>query len=230
MTLSTIPFDKKDLVHDLLLSEQEGQIAVCAISDTDILTDDFDEDRRINYHIIPATADWLKSCIVFTPNTAKYKSIYEEHVIDLLLHIDSSMLITLQKIFFVSGESDVEIVCKAVNADIDEFPSIIDFDENNVLGCHWWAYSSVILNLAAIEKTVNEMRQEAEADGEYFDTVQEEAVGVFTTLTHEIRHLGLSNPFLDEEAYPPSLDSEEAVEEWGINTYENWFYHRRQNN
>ena len=225
MASSTIPSDTKDLVHELFLSEQKEQLAIRTVCDTDIWTDDFDEDRYINYHIGPITAEWLKSCIVFTPNTIKYKRVYEPRVIDLLLHIDPNMLITLQKIFFVADESDIKTVCKIANADPDEFPSTIDFDENDTLGCHWWAYSSIILNLAAIEKTVNEMEQEAKANEEYFNTAQEKAIGVFTTLTHEVRHLGLSNPFLDAKAYPPSLASEKAVEDWGINAYEKWLYH-----
>lgn len=218
------PDSTTKLLNALLISEEERQLAICSICDTDIWTDDFDEDRYINYHIGPITKEWLKSCIVYTPKTLQYKHIYENRIIDLLLHIDPNMLINLQKIFFVSEEADIETVCNIANADPDEFPSTIDFEENDALGCHWWAYSSIIININAIEKTVSEMEQEAETNNEYFNSAQEEAIGIFTTLTHEIRHLGLSNPFLDTKAYPPSLATEQAVEEWGLNTYEKWMY------
>lgn len=214
--------DARQLCRDLFNSEQDKLLAILTISDHDILTDDFQDDRRINYHIGPITESWLRSRIYYTASTQQEKAVYDQPVISLLQFLDPNMLITLEHIFFVRDETDIDEICTLVGAEPCEFPSAIDFDEPETLGCFWHQYSSVIIHMAAIDKTVQEMKTEYDHDGMYFNTATETDIGVFTTLTHEIRHLGLSNPYLDEQEYPRTEETEQAVEAWAIETYEQW--------
>ena len=218
-----------NFIHELMESHNMQQLEIRTASDTDILTDDFDEDRMINYHIGPITKEWLKARIKYTKHTKKYQNQYENLIVDLLSSIDTMMLITLQHIIFVEKEEDIPIICSMMNIDEDEFPSIIDFDSNNILGCHWYQYSSIIINMKAIYNTVCEMQLESEKEVIYFNFDSEMQIGVLTTLTHEIRHLGLSNPFLDANQYPANQLTEKAVEQWGIEAYENWKYKKHNN-
>ena len=208
------------LGHELFEAETKGILAIRTISDYDIVTDDFDEDRIINYHIGPITKTWLKERFLWCPETEGLQRIYETRLVDLLYRIDPMMFITLNRIIFIENENSIDKVCNQMNVDPDEWPSIIDFDKNDKLGCHWYTQSSIIINMKAIAKTLGEMQDEYEHDGIYFDEPTEEWIGIATTLLHEIRHLGLSNPFLDPAAYPTSAESEHEVEKWAIEQFE----------
>ena len=43
-------------------------------------------------------------------------------------------------------------------------------------------------------------------------------VGFYTTLYHELRHLGISNPFLSKDY--PAYENETDTENWGRRTFE----------
>lgn len=208
------------LAHELFEAEQKNILAIRTISDSDIVTDDFDEDRIINYHIAPITKNWLKERFIWCDGTLDIQQTYENRLVDMFYRIDPQMLITLNKVIFIRYEADIPKVCEKIHADEDEWPSVINFDENKALGCHWWAHSCVIINVSSIDKTLAEMKQESENDGLYFNEATEEWIGIATTLLHEIRHLGLSNPFLDITAYPTSAESEQEVEAWAIEQFE----------
>lgn len=208
------------LSHDLFEAEKKHILAIRTISDFDIVTDDFDEDRIINYHIAPVTKDWLKDRFIWCDGTSDMQQTYETRLIDLLYKIDHKMLITLNKIIIIKDETSISYVCDYIKADEDEWPSVIDFDTNDILGCHWWSQSCVIINISAIAKTLAEMQKEYDHDELYFDEPQEEWIGIATTLLHEIRHLGLFNPFLDMTAYPTSAESESEVEAWALEQFE----------
>ena len=179
------------LIDQIYDSEAREELAILDLSNTDVITDDFEQDRHITYHLKAPTYKWLADRLCFISGTEKYKAEYEQKILSLLMSIDPNMLITLQYIFFVTKEDDVYDVCQKVEADPSEFPETIDFDENDQLGCFWYQY-------------------------------REFEIGLMTTLTHEIRHLGLSNMFLYIGDYPPEEAEEEAVERWGLTAYENW--------
>ena len=203
------------LIDQIYDSDAKGELSIIDLSPTDVLTDDFEQDRRINYHLKAPTYKWLANRLCFAPGTEKYKEEYEHKIISLLLSIDPNMMTTLQYIFFVTNEDDIAFVCDKAEADYGDFPETIDFEENDMLGCFWYQHSSIIINLTAIEKAVHEIADEDEYQKEF-------EIGLMTTLTHEIRHLGLSNMFLYIGDYPPEEAEEEAVERWGLTAYENW--------
>lgn len=224
--MATKTFDTLQLVRDLFQDEQKNLLAIRTISDYDIVTDDFSEDRIINYHIGPVTAQWLRERLVWPESDSRCRTHYEKHVIDLMLSIDPNMFITLQHIFFVTCEEDLDYILELTGTEACEIPSIVDFDDPEALGCTWHYQSSIFINMAAIDKTVLELQKEFENDGLFFNAATETDIAVYTTLAHEIRHQGLSNPYLDETLYPASEATEDAVEEWGRQAYENWKYKR----
>ena len=206
----------EDMIKEIMDSESRNLISILEVSDTDILTDDYDEDRKINYHIAPIEQNWLKERFLWCSGTEKYKSQYEKPLIDLLQKIDPAMLINLNRIVIIENESDIEDVCSAVGADEMEWPSIVDFTENGVIGCHWYCQNCIIICTGMIRSMLKEMKNEYE----YFDNCSEEWIAIATTVLHEIRHLGLSNPHLDERLYPVILESEENVEQWALEQFE----------
>lgn len=210
------------LTHDLLEDEEKDLIGIIEKTKSDILTDDYQEDRIINYHISPITEEWLKDRFFFPNETEKYKNLYQKQIISLLLFLDPNMLINLQHIFFVEKDADADEICKFLDAEPCEFPENIDFEENNTIGCMWHQYSSIIINMSAIDKTIKKMKTEYEDAGLYFNEATETDIGVLVTVAHEIRHLGMANPYLDETLYPNTEVTEAATEAWAIQTYEAW--------
>ena len=136
------------------------------------------------------------------------------------------MLICLNKIIIMSNESEIREVSEAANIDDEFFPECMDFENDTTLGCYWCQASSIVINFKAIQKEVGEMEAEAEKEMVPFNYGKELSIGLYTTITHEIRHLGLDNPFLPEDDYPsiPANYEEAGVEKWGIEAFESWWF------
>ena len=205
-------------VLELLRSDEaDGVLSIIEYSDADVLTDDFELDKLINYHIKEPDAEWLSGLFWFGEKTEDYKPL-EPAFIDLLLKADLAMLVNLRGIFFASCEEDIAPICEKMQTDEFDWPSKIDFDDKDVIGCYWHSQSAVIISTAAIDQYLNE--EAALYEDCYYDFEEERWIAAATTLLHEIRHLGLSNPYLDERKYPSWLESEENVEGWALATFE----------
>ena len=217
------------IINHIKAEDALGNIEICKIDDQNIFIMDYAGfEKYFNFHIVPPTKEWLASRFLWAPSAEKYKKQYQDNIINLLLSCDPAMLINLRYIIFVADETDVPYVEEATNCEDEaaEFPQIIDFDENNCLGCFWYTMSSIVISMRAIEKTAHEITIENENANIYTNEQDEIDIGVYTTITHELRHLGLANPFLPEDKYPVSDESEQNVEEWGITAYENWRRHK----
>lgn len=208
----------KNILWKQLIDEElrNNTLAILSETQTDIQTDDFLEDRHITYHIVPPTEEWLKSLFIYSKSCPDC-SEYERAIIEEFLRIDPNMLTTLRHIIFVKDEGDDEDVCEQLGLENWEWPGQIDFDEPTCVGLYWYAESSIVINLGAIEATSQEI---CEQFAEPWAFSQEVFQGVVTTALHEIRHLGLSNPLLPNEMYPANLECEEAVEAWARDQYE----------
>lgn len=217
--MSTNYVNNLALVRDLFQGEEEHQLAIRSVSDEDILTDDFDSGRLLNYHLKQITEKWLSDRFLWLA-CSEAKKTHERAIIGLLMHVDRHMFINLNRIIVVDDENNIEEACAAINADAEEWPSCIDFDNCNTLGCYWWSQSCVVINMKAINQSLDALQKEYETDGLYFDRCKEEWIGFATTLLHELRHLGLSNPYLDCALYPSDLESESAVEQWALEQFE----------
>lgn len=207
-------------LHDSILTE-EACCSLAVLSDTgeDVETDDFYEDRRIRYHLVPPTLEWLKSRILWGKSITGDLDLWTDAIANTLLRIDPAMLICLNRVCIIAEESDIEPLCNAMNADTEGFPECIEFEDNKLLGCKWHLESSIVINATAIKAAIMKMADEYE--GLYFDAAQEIEIGFTTTLLHEIRHLGMEcNPFLPEDEYPKELCREAEVEDWALSAYE----------
>jgi hypothetical protein len=66
--------------------------------------------------------------------------------------------------------------------------------------------------MTLIEQTVAELREELHmTDSEYRE---ETAIGIVSTIFHELRHLGLEMVYLPEDEYAVSFAAEDSVEAW----------------
>lgn len=215
------PITANVLHNTLREAEQNNECAIISRTQHYCIIDDFIDDRIIHYHLKSPTPNWLNRRVVFLPDAKLYK-FYKPYIIQCLLQIDPNLLITLRYIFIINSAADAEKACAYVDADYAELPEQLQYDEEDadniphVLGIHWWSQSCVFINMKAIEKTLHEM----ETEYTYFPYYQEERIAILTTVLHEIRHLGLSNPYLDDTQYPTAEESETAVERWAIAEYE----------
>ena len=223
------PMDLAILRKELHESEEKNELAICEETDTDILTDDFDADRMVNYHLVQPTKEWLSSLFLCGASCKEQvEAAYKKRIIELFLAVDQNMLITLRRIIIVATAGDIEEVCKALDADeFYEWPDCIGYEEEDdtvlrdgALGCYWHMQGAIIINLASIERAAEETVAEFARDGMYESESTISAEGVYTTAAHELRHLGLANPYLSVKDYPLTEESEEAVEEWGRAAYD----------
>lgn len=211
----------KELLELVKQAEQDGILAIIDLTDESVETDDFDEDRRITYQLVEPDETWLHGLITVMPCAAELGIADPSVIADLLLSTGRDMLVNLKHVFVAADGDDMNEICRIAGADPDEFPETVDLEGHDALGCLWATQGSILVDLTAIRDTVKEMAKSYEADGCPFDAASEELIGLCTTITHEIRHLGLSNPFMDKT---DEECSEEAVERWGIEAYEDWNY------
>lgn len=223
--MKPLPMNMSLLRRDI---HAEGLDCLCILqeSDEDILTDDYFELRKINYHLAPLTKEWLESRILWAPSiTAKDKSFYANDIASLLMKTDPNMLITLNRIIITSdSEADMEAIAERM-ADIMDEPDLGEMpDLEGFLGFFWCYTNSLVVNVAQIQRSVKEEAAAAHESGFYLDEGTEALVCFRTTLLHELRHLGLANPFLPESDYPDSENEETAVEQWAMEEYERICY------
>lgn len=190
-----------------------------------IYIDDYLEDKRIRFHLTKPTERWTSYRIHYGPKAQNFRC-YHQSLITALLKTDQNMLITLEHVFIINGPSDAEFFCAKYNIDPDELPEQVTYEPNtisNTIGVYWWAANSVFINIEAIHAALEEIKKDYDTYDLFFDYCTHEHDGIIRTLLHEIRHLGLANPFLDETKYPPSYESEQAVEDWASEEYERIF-------
>lgn len=214
-------FDFEALRKDLHEDEKLGALVICEETETDILTDDFDCHRYINYHLVPPTREWLQSLFYFPQDCKQDKTAFLNRCLDILMAADPNMLINLRHVFFIRTAADIREICSLPDINDELFPDIL-IDEDDCesptlscVGCFWHYESALVINMRAIEHTAEDI------DPNDAGIVPE---GVYTTLPHELRHLGLENPYLPKDEYPDYLRTEENIEEWGRALYERVTY------
>lgn len=212
-----------EIIADIEAEAADGKLEILSRSSTDILTNDYVEDQEINYHLVPPTAEWLQSRFIWGKSCAADKS-WEPIMVKCLLDTDPNMLVTLNRIIVVGSDEDIGPICEEMGVDASEFPDVITFNEmdgKSAISCCWGERSSVVINMAAIEKANKEICAE---DGLETPDFWFEHRGIIVSLFHSIRFVGLTrNPFLNEETYPDKLAQDDAVEQWARKNYEQLF-------
>lgn len=202
-----------------ILEENNKSLAILDETQTDIFTDDFDEDRHISYHLRKPDRQWLKTRFLWTASCQKDQAKWEDIMLDVLLHpsLPPELFIVLNRIIAVRTREDYNEACEVLDADKDEFPETLDPEEPDVLGVKWHVQNSVILDFNSIDAALDELKQETG----YVDAYDREEA-VILTLLHELRHLMLeNNPFdVISETLSPADFTEGAVEEWARTMFE----------
>ena len=220
--LSKQAIDPETLREDLRRDAKTGRLYIVMETDTRILTEDYDQDRCVNYRIAPPSREWLSSIFYFPKDCRKDEAAFKNRCVDILMAAGPDMLMNLRHVFFVRTKNDIKEICELRGARGELFPEILEDEDGEPslthAGCFWYARSSLIINMHCIEDTSDEI------DPNDAGLIPE---GVYITLAHELRHLGLVNPYLPEEEYPASLQEEAAVEEWARSLYESVIYHEK---
>lgn len=201
------------LKQDIYEEDAAQTLAIREESDIDILVDDFENDKHINFHIVPPTEVWLAERFVWGPSFGEKTADWTAYLSQYLMRIDPAMLVCLNHIIIIDGDQDVEPVVETLDTE-DDFPNM----DGEILGCLWYYENNVVIDVAAIRDA---SRQLVSGDPGAFALEDEMESGFLVTLLHVIRRLGLvCNIFLPEDEYPLPLQSNEAIEEWARDTYE----------
>lgn len=213
--------DVIEMIDGINKDAQKGIVEVLSRSNHDLRIFDYGEDageRELNFHLSPPTPEWIQQRILYGPSAERYKYC-EAEVVSLLMSIDPNMLVNLQHIIFIHDESDIPVVVDTLHC--EEWESFPDSLFDQCVGCYWFVKSSIVIFTKTIENCARDIVQDSESENIYLDLATEIDIGILTTVAHEIRHLGLSNPYLSEEKYPAYLASESNVEAWGNEMFEN---------
>lgn len=241
--------DKKLLKSLIKKRADEEDCEIISDNDNCIVTFDYNQEKDIVYYLETPSKEWLLDKFHIGKNAGKMiakHGINKEELADMLLSKPESlaMLATLNNIYIFSHKDGFKDIVEISDVDSEEeIPMIMQDNVDGLLeyaGCYWHDKNSIIIDMSVINYLAKERVKEEKREG-LWDSDLSIAVkdGLFVTLSHEIRHLGLENPFVEEycSIFDPefnkdkfnknfdSLESEEGVEEWGAALYDDWKYH-----
>lgn len=213
---------RKELLDEIRRCEGERLLAITKETPTSVETDDFVLDKPIKYRLFVPDEAWYADKLKFVSESARRLGGHlAGPLASLLASLDPNMTRTLTAIYLTDGETDMDALCEAAGADPEEIPeTVMQEGGDGSLGCLWYDRCAIILDLAAIRRTADEVCAEADA---YMDPATEFDIGVQTTLTHEVYHLAAADPFLELEDEGEG-SSEDKAEKYGIEAYEAWKY------
>lgn len=212
--------ETENLYEQIKRDATNHRLSIIKETDESILTKDFVENRIIEYHTKPPTWKWLSDRIFWPINNPEIKKKYKGLVINLLLFVDPDMLTTLKAIYFVGDGTDIDRIVRLNKIKIDEFPDTIDPKQSRCMGLFWYSHNSIIININSIETTIQELIESGNSKTN--DQSIEFEIALYTTLAHEVRHLGLSNPYGKEKLPESEEDEEKDAELWSVKTISNW--------
>lgn len=144
---------------------------------------------------------------------------------------DRNTFITLDEVVVIWSEPEdpenfdrPDFVDAGIKHLYDKFGDEYAFElSEDLLGQHWFERNTVVVNMGEIVRTAEHIAQENNEFGSsYFSLENQTLVGFLTTVLHELRHLYMDgNIILPEDIYPLSLCSEEAVEAYCREAFEN---------
>ena len=162
--------------------------------------------------------DYFRSIVDFSDCAEAYRKempIDKEKVVEYLDgHMDKNMLMTVDRILFVTGdEEDDDKIFKNERVAEGAFEAGHWLPDKNQVGLTWWDYDIVCISLKGIREGVDECVNTFRLDKD--EERDEINIGVLTTLVHEVRHTAQDNPYLPEKFFGPvSRDKEKDAEEY----------------
>lgn len=212
-------FDRDILLNTIKNDIKEGSVELLSVSDENIVIYDNIDGKKITFtmenYITPefiekkiSSSDAAKNIISYTPQ-------YIARV--LLKNLSPEYFITLNKIFIVATEEDVEALEENI---IGEYCGFYD-NINDLCGIMLFEHNCIVVNVGVISSVSNEVF--CGYDDSYIQADIER--GFWSTIFHEFRHLLLdTNIYLSENEYPVSLSAEAEVEKFGNTIMENMKY------
>lgn len=161
------------------------------------------------------TKEELLNLIFVSENSRKY-GVNESYVANILIDAFkdclADMMTTLRCVAVVHGQEDLEAVFEFCHIEMD---NDIDLSEN--VGYMVYDAQICIVNEKEILNVLSDLNPLD--NGEYGIRDYEDGIGV--TLIHECRHQMLDcNIFISKEKYPGHLSSEDAVEDFARNRWD----------
>ncbi len=179
--------------------------------------------KEVEFYIQPATEETLQNRLHFG-SSFKEEDVahYKKSILKVLSHMDEEVFFNLRHILIIQSEADLNSLCDIYELDKEDIPdAFFDQDGNyapNFLGITWHLASSVIINVPAITKAVDEF-----CDDGILDVTSEREICFWQTIFHELRHQQ-ANSFPYEVSWLCDGDEyENAVEKWAVEQYERVF-------
>ena len=160
--------------------------------------------------------DILKSLIYISPKLTEFIDI--NIITSYIFSLDKNLFTTLEHLCFMWDEEDYDWLFDETG---DEYAKFIMDDE--VVGRMWNERNICIIDVKNIFKTTYKMMSEDEDSflgrQYFFEDINN---GIMMTAIHELRHLMLdTNIILPEDIYPLELSSEDAVEGFCRDAWDN---------
>ena len=180
------------------------------------------------------TIDWLKSRI-FIGESIKNKGLTIDFVANMLYETFkdcfADAICTLNSILIFSNEE--ELNKSLMFAAPNEYEEVIEHEEHimehfeDVCGKMWFRMQTLMICESTIRNTSFDIANQfvnEKYDKDYYNEVlnEEYSRGIISTIIHECRHCMLdTNLFLSMEDFPICLASEDNVEKFCRNAYDN---------
>ncbi len=204
---------KEEILISLKEDEKKGRGEI--LQETEEGVEYFDYEYSWDDHTIffrdekYCTKEKLKEMIFVAEESRKY-GISEEYIASILTDAYKDcmvdMMTTLRAVAVIHSEEDLKDVFKFANISDNE-----NVDLENVVGLSIFDAQICIVYEGEILRTIHELNE----TGYYGDEIYMNGIGV--TVIHECRHQMLDcNFLLSEEKYPDYLFSEDNVEEFAV--------------
>lgn len=218
-----------DGLRPLVLHEirSDPDAELLSVSRSHVLMFDLQTGRELRFRVRPHTPESLARRIKFAPGACpadKWPG-YRRAVARALLRLPPEVLLNLNDVYVIGAADDLAYLAGKYGLDEECMPGkLLDEDgpsglNPDFLGLHWWAESSVFVNVAAIKATAEDICGGPDAP----DLASETDIGFWTTLLHELRHLQMDDCPYDFPWLKDADASEAGVEAWALDTYETLF-------
>ena len=221
----------KNIEYDSLHSTQDNYIVIEEQDNNHITI--FDAiDGEINsltytiYNPNLINKEYITKRVIFSDDALYKSSLFRldiEAIIDYLTNkVDKNMLLTIEKIAFVTNEeAEDDSIFKDKNIEEGLLAGHCFPDENDI-GLLWWDENIILINTQAIQNNATYNLREMCITNET-EIKKETSLGIVVTMLHEIRHAAQNNSYLPEEILDLISEDEEVdAEEYARNWFEQY--------
>lgn len=209
-------------LREVILEEinEDPEMELTSMGTEVISAYDASDAKDVLFYFQPPYPEKLMERIHFGLSFPKGKAVqYTDEIAKRLSYLPMEVFFNLRHIMVVRTEEDLMDLCESVDLDYDDIPDAF-FDANGdyspeFLGITWHQASSVIINVQAINKVVDELC----SDG-VLNQTEEKTICFWQTLIHELRHQQMNSFPYEADWLPENGEYEDEVENWARSMFD----------